>query len=111
MKKVLLDENLPHELRYYIPGHDVRTARFERWDGIDNGNLLNLAVDDGFDVMVTMDARIPRDHNIVELDIGLILLTARSNRMQDLSPLIPELEFQVFDIKPGQVVQIPAIYQ
>ena len=66
MKKVLLDENLPHELRYYIPGHDVRTARFERWDGIDNGDLLNLAVDDGFDVMVTMDARIPRDHNIAE---------------------------------------------
>ena len=35
MKKVLLDENLPHELRHYIPGHDVRTARYECWDGID----------------------------------------------------------------------------
>ena len=111
MKKVLLDENLPHELRHYIPGHDVWTARYECWDGIDNGDLLNLAIDDGFDVMVTMDARIPRDHNIAELDIGLILLTARSDRFQDLSPLVPELEFQVLAIKPGQVVQIPATDQ
>ena len=109
MKKVLLDENLPHELRYYIPGHDVRTARFMRWDGNENGDLLNLAIDDDFDVMITMDKRIPQDHDIAKLNIGLILLSARSNKIEDLRPLVPELEFQVFFIEPGQVVLIPAI--
>ena len=104
MKKVLLDENLPHELRHYIPGHDVRTVSFMRWDGAENGDLLNLAIDDGFHVMVTMDKRIPIEHDISKMDIGLILLSARSNDFTDLRPLTPELEFQVLIIKPGQVV-------
>ena len=110
MKKVLLDENLPHEMRFYIPGHDVRTVRHMRWDGNGNGDLLNLAIDDEFDVMVTMDKRIPRDHDIPKLNIGLILLSAQSNRFEHLRPLLPELEDQVSIIEPGQVVQIPASY-
>ena len=108
MKKVLLDENLPHEMRFYIPGHDVRTVRHMHWDGIANGDLLNLAIDNEFDVMVTMDKRIPRDHDIAKLDIGLILLSAQSNTFEHLRPLLPELEDQVSIIDPGQVVQIPA---
>ena len=111
MKKVLLDENLPHELRYYIPGQDVHTVRHMRWDGHENGELLNLAIDNGFDVIVTMDKRIPRDHDITKLKIGLILLSARSNAFEDLRPLVPELEFQVFAIEPGQVTLIPAVHQ
>ena len=108
MKKVLLDENLPHELRFYIPGHDVRTTQFMRWDGTENGDLLNLAIDDGFDVIVTVDRRMPLDHDITKLDIGLILLSAKSNDFKDLKPLVPELEIQVLVIKPGQVIEIPA---
>lgn len=107
MRKVLLDENLPHELRFYIPGHDVRTVQFMHWDGIGNGDLLGLAIDDQFDVIVTMDKRIPVEHDLSKLNIGLILMAAQSNKFEDLRPLLPELEGQIWSIKPGQVVQIP----
>ena len=53
--KVLLDENLPHRLRLFLPGHDVFTVDYLRWKGIQNGRLLALAAANGFDAMLTMD--------------------------------------------------------
>jgi predicted nuclease of predicted toxin-antitoxin system len=40
--KVLLDENLPHQLRGELPGHEVITVKYMGWHGIRNGELLAL---------------------------------------------------------------------
>ena len=40
--KLLLDENLPHKLRHEIAGHEVVTAGYMGWSGIENGELLAL---------------------------------------------------------------------
>jgi hypothetical protein len=41
--KILLDENLPHELRHEISGHDVFTVKYLGWSGMKNG-LLKAAI-------------------------------------------------------------------
>lgn len=46
--KLLLDENLPHQIRLELPGHDVFTAAYMKWGGIENGELLRLAAAAGF---------------------------------------------------------------
>ena len=38
--KVFLDENLPHELRPHLQGHDVFTVQYMGWSGVKNGLLL-----------------------------------------------------------------------
>jgi len=53
--KVLLDENLDHRLRKTLGSHEVFTASYKGWDGFKNGELLQAAEDDGFDVLVTGD--------------------------------------------------------
>ena len=53
--KILLDENLPHDLRYFLPGHEVFTVAYMGWSGSENGELLTIAGDSGFDVMLTKD--------------------------------------------------------
>ena len=45
--KVLLDENLPHDLRKLLPGHDVFTVAYLGWAGVKNGELLRRAAADG----------------------------------------------------------------
>ena len=45
--KLLLDENLSHDFRHEVIGHDVFTARFTRYDGLENGVLLARAAADG----------------------------------------------------------------
>ena len=47
--KLLLDENLPHDLRHHIGGHQVITTAYMGWSGKKNGELLRLAGDAGFD--------------------------------------------------------------
>lgn len=56
--KVLLDENLPHELRLFLVGHDVFTVTFMQWSGVSNGALRAVAAAQGFDVLLTNDANI-----------------------------------------------------
>jgi len=38
--RLLLDENLPHQLRLELPGHDVFTAAYMGLGGVENGELL-----------------------------------------------------------------------
>jgi hypothetical protein len=105
--KVLLDENLPHELRREISGHDVFTVQFLGWSSTKNGLLLAKAAADGFDVRVTMDSGVPYQQNRERLPIALIVLSAASNDIDDLRPLLPRLRGAIKRIKPRSIVRLP----
>ncbi len=53
--KVLLDENLPHELRGLLTPHDVFTVAFLQWSGIRNGDLMRNAQAEGFECVLNFD--------------------------------------------------------
>ena len=54
--KILLDENLDWRLRRDLPGHETESVPLIGWAGIQNGELLRKAVEEGFEVLVTMDS-------------------------------------------------------
>jgi predicted nuclease of predicted toxin-antitoxin system len=85
--KVLLDENLPHRLRSLLVGHDVYTVSYMKWSGIENGELLDRAAADGFDVLLTNDNGMPYEQNISSLPCALMVLKAPSNALEDIMPL------------------------
>ena len=47
--KLLLDENLPKRLKLDFPEHEIYTVRDKNWNGIKNGELLKLLVENNFD--------------------------------------------------------------
>ena len=53
--KLLLDECVDRRLAQAITGHDLRTVPQMGWAGLRNGVLLAKAVEEGFDVFVTVD--------------------------------------------------------
>jgi predicted nuclease of predicted toxin-antitoxin system len=53
--RVLLDEQLPRHLAREVAGHDISTVQQCGWAGLQNGELLRIAADVGFDVLVTAD--------------------------------------------------------
>ena len=75
------------------------------WNGKKNGILLQLA-DPEFDVFVTMDKGIQYQQNLKKFDIALILLAAKSNKYDDLAPLMPKVNQALQHIRPKQVVHI-----
>lgn len=88
--KVLLDECVDRRLSREIIGHEVKTAHQMGWSTIANGELLALAARE-FDVFVTVDRNLSFQQNLPAFEIAVILLRARSNRLADLRPLLPEL--------------------
>ena len=53
--RLLLDENLPKRLKLDFPDHDIFTVRDKGWNGIKNGQLLNLLLLNEFDALFTFD--------------------------------------------------------
>ncbi len=53
--KVLLDENVPHQLRTRLIGHEVFTVQYLGWFSLKDGSLLRTAQVADFNVFVTSD--------------------------------------------------------
>lgn len=105
--RVLLDECVPYQVRSSLVGHDVRTVGRMGWEGKKNGDLLRLAAT-RFDVFVTVDRSLAFQQDLGRLSIGVVILVARSNEIETLRPLIPQLRQALRKVKPGQVIRISA---
>jgi predicted nuclease of predicted toxin-antitoxin system len=103
--KILIDENLPRKLAAHLEGHECRTVFECGWSGKKNGELLALA-DPQFDVLLTLDKNLPFQQDLDSVGIAVLIIRARSNRIQDLLPVIPDCLTALKSIRPGQVVRV-----
>jgi len=100
--KVFVDECVDWRLARDIVGHEVKTARQMGWSTIKNGELLALAAKE-FEVFVTVDRNLSFQQNLPAFAIAVIVLSATSNRLADLKPLVPELLARFPIAKKGAV--------
>jgi hypothetical protein len=105
--KILLDENLPHDLRYHLPGHEPMTVAYMGWSGVKNGVVLRLAGEAGFDAMITMDDGVAYQQNAATLPIAVIILSAATNDLDNLLPLLPALLSSLSNLTPRVILRIP----
>ena len=104
--RVLLDESVPRALRGLLSDHEVSTVQEMGWAGLDNGELLERA--SAFDVFVTADRGIQHQQNLEMLEVGIVLLVAKSNRMEAYAPLADSLVSAVTSIEAGQLIKLTA---
>lgn len=103
--RVLLDECVAQQLRNDIIGHDVKTVRDEGWLGISDDELLANA-DGRHDVIVTVDHKLPRQHDLTIYRFAVVVLRTRHNRYRDLAPLVPLLLAKLPTLVPGAATTI-----
>ena len=103
--RVLLDECVDVRLAANLVGVDVRTVADQGWLGISNGQLLALATAE-FDVFVTVDRNLPFQQHLPKFEIAVILLRAKTNRIDDLRVLVPDLVSAIPSAKKGVVTPI-----
>jgi hypothetical protein len=106
--RVLLDEQLPRQLVSYLVGHEVRTVQQESWAGLKNGVLLIRAEAAGFSVLLTGDQNLEFQQNISKRRLGVVILRAGSNALEDLLPLMPAALTAIEAIQPGQAIRVEA---
>jgi Domain of unknown function (DUF5615) len=104
--RVLIDEQLPHRLVRALPGHDVRTVQRQGWSGLKNGELLRRASESGIEVLLTSDQNPPFQQNLSRFPLGVIVLVAPSNKIEDLLPLVPSILRAIPVVRAGQVHRV-----
>ena len=105
--RVLLDEQLPRQLARHLVGHEVRTVQQQAWAGLKNGVLLTAAEAAGFSVFLTGDRNLEHQQNLAGRKLGVVVLAATSNALEDLIPLMPETLTAITRVQPGQVLRVP----
>lgn len=80
----------------------------QRWTGLKNGELLRRAKSEGFEVFITADQNLEYQQNLARSGLGIVVVKAVRNRLEDLKPLVPSVLQALSSIQPGQVVRISA---
>ena len=105
--RVVLDANLPVDFGTLLTGHQVDSVHQRGWSDLDNGALLT-ACQNEYDAFLTLDQSLRYQQNLRGRPIAALLLHARSNRLQDLSPLVPDILAALPTAPQGQVTLVGA---
>jgi predicted nuclease of predicted toxin-antitoxin system len=76
--KILFDQGTPVPLRKYLTSHQVSTAFEKGWNNIKNGELLQKAEYERFEVLVTTDQNLRYQQNLHQRKIAIVVLLSTS---------------------------------
>jgi hypothetical protein len=96
--KVILDENVPVQVRDFLADHQVTTVQREGWSGVKNGELLSL-IDEVFDVMVLADKSLRYQQNLTGRKIAFVELP--TNKLRILEGMASKILSAVNHAVPG----------
>lgn len=102
--KILLDECVPRDFTQSFPDHSCSTVPRAGLAGKRNGELLALAEQAGFDLLLTVDQGLRYQQNLTDRKLAVLIVHARSNKLADLLPHVPAVLDALRSIRPGQVV-------
>jgi predicted nuclease of predicted toxin-antitoxin system len=105
--RILLDECLPRRLKLELPEHEVRTVAEMRWSGLKNGALLNR-ITGQFDLFLTVDRGLVHQQSLRGIPFAIIMMSAHSNDIDTLRPLMPQVRDLLAKLQPGEVVRVGA---
>jgi hypothetical protein len=103
--KILFDEGVPRQLRGLLGRNDVSLVEEKGWKGIRNGLLLQLAEENGFDVLVTADQQLKYQQNLKNRKIAIVVLPY--NRRKWMPLLVPDVTAALDKIKSGDYIEVP----
>lgn len=102
--RILLDQGTPAPLRRHLRHHIVDTA-FERgWSGLRNGELLDRAESDGYELLITTDQNLRHQQNLSRKQLAIIVLLAAS--WPRIQRRVDEIQAAVDRVGPGVYVEI-----
>jgi Domain of unknown function (DUF5615) len=104
--RLLLDENLPKRLKLDFTEHEIFTVRDMQWNGIKNGELLQLLIDNSFDALLTYDKNLQHQQNFLKYTITVFILTAKINQYIELTKLTEKIKYY---LNSGQIPVGPIV--
>jgi predicted nuclease of predicted toxin-antitoxin system len=104
--KILMDECVPRGLKRALVNHKCSTVPEAGFAGKENGELLTLAQQHGFDVFLTVDKGFEFQQNLKNRPIAVLIMRGISAQIEDLLDLVPQCLSALATIKPGEIVRV-----
>ena len=102
--KVLFDQGTLAPLRGHLKDDVVDTLSEKGWSEKDNGSLLDLAEQDGYEVLVTTDQNLRFQQNTSNRSIGFVVLRATAWPRVQLQ--IETITDAITKVQPGEVIEV-----
>ena len=105
--KILLDECVPLQVRHALEGHEITTAQRMGWSGVSNGDLLDKAEREGFQVFILADKNLRYQQNLSARRIAILELW--TNHRPTLEKHFLEIRAAVEKLCAGEysILEIP----
>ena len=102
--KILFDQGTPKPLRNYLAAHSVDTASERGWSDLDNGDLLQVAEDGGYDLLITTDQNIRHQQDLANRNIAILVLLSTAWPL--IQKKVDAISAAVNDMGPGELKEI-----
>jgi hypothetical protein len=101
---ILFDQGTPVPLRSFLIGHTVKTAAQQGWSTLSNGDLLNAAEAEGFDMLLTTDKNLVYQQNLRGRKIAVVVLG--NPQWPAVRLHVPSIVAAVNAATPGSCVEV-----
>ena len=103
--RILFDHDVPRPLRRHLTDHEVDTAKERGWAELSNGELLNEAEREGYQVLITADQKMTYQQNIARRTFGVVVLM--SNNWPQVREKVAAIQTALEGIDPGELREVP----
>ncbi len=107
--KILLDECVTRKLKRYLTEFEVKTVVEMDWSGLKNGHLLGAAVEEKFDILLTIDKNLKHQQNMSNYEIAVVVLDVEKSKIEFLLELLPKFKDEIDEFEKGKVQTIEKI--
>lgn len=101
--KILLDECVTKKLKRHLDEFEVRTVVDMGWSGYRNGILLKAAVEEQFDLLLSIDKNMVHQQNMANYDIAVVVFDTQRSKVDILLNFLPEFTARIHDFPKGQI--------
>ncbi len=107
--KILLDECVTQKLKQHLAEFEVKTVVEMNWSGLKNGRLMNAAIEEKFDILLTIDKNIAYQQNMSNYEIAVVVLDVKKSKIEILVEFLPKFKEQIDEFEKGKVHLIEKI--
>ena len=103
--RILFDHGTPRPLRNYLAQHEVDTAAQQGWSDLSNGELLDQAEREAYNLLITTDQNMRHQQNLRGRRLAVVVLL--SNRWPRIRLRTEDIQNALEEIQPGEWIEVP----
>ena len=102
--RILFDQGTPVPLRQHLTEHSVDTAFELGWATLDNGDLLDQAEREGYELLITTDQQLSKQQNLSDRELAILVLLSTS--WQRIQLRLDDIRQSVEEMKIGEYREV-----